>query len=399
MNLKKYSKVLLCVVLFLTISLGTIVVRGQIQFEQDSLDAESLNKLQDVMSIIDIYYVEDKSSEELLENALKGMVGELDDFSYYLTEKEYEDEQTQLEGEYGGIGIQIVTYDGQLTIVTPFAGTPGERAGLKPEDRIIEVNGQPTSEMTQDKAVEMMRGEPGTDVELGIVRGEDQEFTVNITREIIEIPYVTGEMETDEIGYISIAQFMNNVGLSVEEKIVEMTEQGARGLILDLRNNPGGLLSEALAVASNFVEEGKLLSEKTRWGERQHYVNEELKTTELPLVVIINQGSASGSEIVAGALQDLERATIIGKTSFGKGSVQTMIPLDDGSAVRLTTANYYLPSGYNIYERGVTPDVEVEIDLDDFYEERENDELFPEEEKEITDTQLQKAIEILEEKI
>ena len=398
MDFKKYKTPILLFLLLLLVITATVVVRSQVQFSGDGLEAQSLNKLQDIISIIDIYYVEETGSEELIENAFKGMVGELDDYSHYLTAEEFEEEQFHLEGEYGGIGLRIITYEEQLTIMTPFPDTPGDRAGLQPEDRIMEVDGKPTAEMSQDRAVDMMRGKPGTEVELLIERDDvDDAFPVTITREIIEVPYVEGEMATEEIGHISVTQFINDVGLKVEDEIKQLTAEGARGLILDLRNNPGGLLPEALTVASNFVEEGKLLTEKRRWGEKEHYVNTEVGTTELPVVVLVNQGSASGSEIVAGILQDFERATLVGKTTFGKGSVQTMIPLDDGSAVRLTTANYFLPSGYNISEKGVSPDVEIEIELGELPE--ESDGLFPEEDFEIEDTQLEKAIELLQEKI
>ncbi len=393
-NKRKIIFTILSITLFvlpgLLLSSGNVYGQNfNLFLQEEELDSEYLDKLNQVIAMIDAYYVEEKSTEELIENAIQGMVGNLDEYSHYLTEQEFEEQQFQMEGEYGGIGLRVLTIDEELTIVAPIPGTPGERAGLQSGDIILEVNGKPTSEMSQERAVDLMRGEEGTSVELLIGREDKDPFSVEIIRERIEIPYVTGEMETDRIGYISITQFMDEVGLKLENKIKELDDEGAEALILDLRNNPGGLLPEAINSASNFIEEGELLTVKSRMGEESWYASDDIQSVDLPLVVLINKGSASGSEIVAGALQDYERAKLVGTTTFGKGSVQTLLPLDDGTAIKLTTANFYLPSGVNIYEQGVNPDVKVELDVP------EEDEIIPEE-NDVEDKQLQKAVEILE---
>ncbi|MFW6279012.1 MAG: S41 family peptidase, partial [Bacillota bacterium] len=238
MKKKSYiNKGFLIIILCLVVLFSGVVVEAQnlnnlLQEEEKTLDEETIKKLEEVLSIIDTYYVEETSEEELIENALKGMVGELDDFSLYMNEDEFDEQEFQMEGEYGGIGLRVMTIEDELTIVSPFKDTPGDRAGLQAGDVIKEVNGKPTSEMTQEKAVEIMRGEPGTSVELLISRKEEEEdFSVEIIREEIEIPFVSTEMETERIGYISITQFMEDVGTDVEAEIEKLQDEGAEALI------------------------------------------------------------------------------------------------------------------------------------------------------------------------
>lgn len=325
-------------------------------------ETSSLQTFQEVLYLIRNYHVEEQDIDQLIEGAIKGLVDTVDPYSTYLNPEEYKEMQQEFEGHFGGIGIVITTKDGQLTIVNPIEGTPGERVGLKTGDKIIEVDGHPTSEMTQDKAVRMMRGEPGTPVELTIQRdGAEELLKFKIIRSDIEVPYVEYEMKTDEIGYIIISQFVQDVGNKVEGAIQELKNQGAKGIILELRNNPGGLLNEAIKVVSNFIPQGKVVSIRQRDGkETVLYTDPTINTVNLPLVVLVNEWSASASEIVAGAIKDHNRGKIIGTKTFGKGTVQTVIPLSNGSALKLTTARYYTPSNNYIHEKGIEPDILVE---------------------------------------
>ncbi|WP_420795044.1 S41 family peptidase [Halanaerobium hydrogeniformans] len=374
------------IVFMLALFLMATILGGTLSAQEVELDEpvteESLeesdytkaNAFQDIMFLLQNYYVEDVELDTLIEGAIEGMLNKVDRYSYFMTPKEFEEMQEEYEGKYGGIGIVITTRDNELTIVSPINNTPGERAGLQSGDVIKEIDGQDTSEMSQMKAADLMRGEEGTDVILKIKRGQEDPFEVELTREDIEVPYVESEMKTDQIGYISLAQFIENVGSDIEKELAELKEAGAQGIILDLRNNPGGILSESIDVASVFLEEGDIVSVRQRdETERILEVNQEMNSdSEIPLIVLINRGSASGSEIVAGAFQDYERATIMGTTSFGKGVVQSVIPLQDGSAVSLTTARYYTPKDNYIHELGIEPDIKVEFDADAAAEEIDN---------------------------
>jgi carboxyl-terminal processing protease len=321
---------------------------------------------QDVMFLLQNYYVEDIKFDALIEGAINGMLNTADRYSYYMTPKEYAEMQEEYEGHYGGIGIVITMRDNKLTIVSPIKNTPGERADLRAGDIIVAIDGQQTSEMSQMKAVGMMRGKEGTDVTLTIDRGDQEEFEVEITREDIEVPYVESEMKTDEIGYISLAQFIEEVGSKVEAAVTDLQNQGARGIILDLRNNPGGLLNEAVNVASVFIDQGVVVSVRQKdQTERVLDVNPEINShPDIPLIILTNKGSASASEIVSGAVKDYNRGKLMGVTTFGKGVVQSVVPLEDGSAVSLTTARYYTPAGNYIHEKGIKPDIKVELDIE-----------------------------------
>jgi len=358
------------------------------QLPQEPQQDENYTKadaFQDVMFLLQNYYVEDVKFETLIEGAIDGMLNKVDRYSYFMSPSEYEEMQQEYEGHYGGIGIVITMRDNKLTIVSPIKNTPGERAGLRSGDIITAIDGQETAEMSQMKAVDLMRGEEGTDVTLTIDRGDEDPFEVKITREDIEVPYVETEMKTDEIGYISLAQFIENVGTKVETAVADLKEQGARGIILDLRNNPGGLLNEAVNVSSVFLEEGVVVTVRQKdETERILKVNQDINSnTEIPLIILINKGSASASEIVSGAIKDYDRGKLIGTTTFGKGVVQSVVPLKDGSAVSLTTARYYTPDGNYIHEKGIKPDVKVELDIEAAQEDG-------------SDNQLERAIDEME---
>lgn len=346
--------------------LVVVIIFGGVQVKavDEEVDAGTILKsFNELYSYILYYYVDEPDIVDLLRGAMKGMVETLDVHSTYLSEEEFEEFQMEFEGHFGGIGIVIQP---DLTVVSPIKGTPGERVGIQPGDVIIAIDGESTENMTQTEAVQKMRGEPGTRVRITIMReGEEQPLEFEIIREDIEIPYVEWEMKTDKIGYISIADFAQDVGKKVSTAIEELEAEGAEALILDLRTNPGGLLSEAIDVASNFLEEGTIVSVRYRVGSDDVYrVNTDFKTCELPLVVLINQGSASASEIVAAAIRDHGRGILIGKKTFGKGTVQTLFSLSEGSALKLTTGRYYTPSGDFIHEKGIKPDVEVAYDPD-----------------------------------
>ncbi|MGM0499576.1 MAG: S41 family peptidase [Bacillota bacterium] len=360
-------------------------VDGQIREEQQAGNYTKADAFQDVMFLLQNYYVEDVDFETLIEGAIDGMLNKVDRYSYFMSASEYEEMQQEYEGHYGGIGIVITMRDNKLTIVSPIKNTPGEKAGLRAGDIISAIDGEETAEMSQMKAVNMMRGEENTDVTLTIKRGDEDPFDVEITRKDIEVPYVETEMKTEEIGYISLSQFIEDVGTDVEKAVADLKEQGARGIILDLRNNPGGLLNESVNVASVFLNKGVVVSVRQKdETERVLDVNQDIDSdTQIPLIVLINKGSASASEIVAGAVQDYDRAKLMGTTTFGKGVVQSVVPLKDGSAVSLTTARYYTPDGNYIHEKGIEPDLEVELDLEAAQEDG-------------SDNQLDKAVEEME---
>ncbi len=348
------------------ILLALIMLFGGIQVKaaEEEIDpATILKSFNELYSYILYYYVDEPDIVDLLRGAMQGMVETLDVHSTYLSEEEFEDLQMEFEGHFGGIGIVILP---DLTVVSPIKGTPGERVGIQPGDVIIAIDGESTEDMSQTEAVQKMRGEPGTTVRISIMReGEEKPLEFEIIREDIEIPYVEWEMKTDKIGYISIADFAVDVGQKVSIAIEELTAEGAEALILDLRTNPGGLLSEAINVASNFLAEGTIVSVRYRVGSDEIYeVNNDFKTNDLPLVVLINQGSASASEIVAAAIRDHGRGILMGMKSFGKGTVQTLFSLSEGSALKLTTGRYYTPLGDFIHEKGIEPDVEVGYDPD-----------------------------------
>lgn len=395
LNENKFTLFVLALFLLAAVFTGTAAaqVGGGVQEEiqTDEQNYSKANAFQDIMYLLQNYYVEDVEFDTLIEGAIDGMLNKVDRYSYYMDAEEYEEMQTEYEGHYGGIGIVITTRDNKLTIVSPIKNTPGERADLRAGDIITAIDGKETSDMSQMKAVDMMRGEPGSEVILTINRGDNEPFDVEIVRKDIEVPYVESEMKTEEIGYVSLAQFIEEVGSKLETAVQELKDQGAKGIILDLRNNPGGLLNESVDVASVFLDKGRVVSIRQKnETERILRVNKEIDAdTEIPLIILINKGSASASEIVAGAMQDYNRAKIMGTTSFGKGVVQSVIPLKDGSAVSLTTARYYTPDGNYIHEKGIVPDIKVELDMEAVEAAAENGETPP-------DNQLDQAVDEME---
>ena len=318
----------------------------------------------DIFERIRSEYVEDVSDEQLIESAVNGMLSALDPHSSYLSPKNFREMQTQTRGEFGGLGIEVTMENGQIKVVSPIDETPASRAGLKSGDLITHLNSEPVQGLTLSEAVEKMRGKVGSDLILTIRRESLDPFNVTITRDIIKIRSVRSRME-GSIGYIRITSFNEQTTSGVEKSIKDLRKKAEgklEGIIIDLRNNPGGLLDQSVKVSDAFLEQGEIVSTRSRRPDESRRFNAKVGdiTDGLPIVVIVNGGSASASEIVAGALQDHRRAIVLGTRTFGKGSVQTIIPLAGNGAIRLTTARYYTPSGRSIQAKGIKPDIVVE---------------------------------------
>jgi len=313
-----------------------------------------------VVNIIEKYYVEPLSTNEIVEKLLKGGIAELDAHSSFLDKKGYKELKVTTNGEFGGLGIVVGMRKGVLTIISPIDDTPAYKAGVKSNDVILKIDDKATIDMTLDEAVNLMRGKPGTKITLTLVR-DGKPVIVHITRAIIKVKSVKAYDLKDypEIKYIRISSFDKNVVTSLKKIMGSLKNK--KGIIIDLRNNPGGLLNQALGTLDLFIKDGKLLSEKGRdnSNNREWYAHSAGTYANIPIVILVNGGSASASEIVSGAMQDNKRAVLIGEKTFGKGSVQAIIPINKDEAVRLTIAKYYLPSGRTIQAVGVSPDVKI----------------------------------------
>lgn len=321
---------------------------------------EAYLKFTKIVQLIEEQYVDDINASDIIDNALKGMLSNLDAHSSFMDAKETKDLQVQTNGEFGGLGITVGMKDGALTVIAPLEGTPADKAGIKAGDIILKINDQATIGMTIDKAVSIMRGKPKTSIELTIVRkGETKPLKIEIVRDIIEIQSVYSKTIGDDILYLRITSFDQKVVSSMKKAITKHPNK--KGIILDLRNNPGGLLNQAIGVVDMFVSKGNIVSQKGKIPEENldYKATRSNTDSKTPLVVLVNGGSASASEIVSGALQDHKRAVVVGEKTFGKGSVQVVMPISEDEALRLTIARYYLPSGRTIQAVGVTPDVEV----------------------------------------
>jgi carboxyl-terminal processing protease len=367
-----------------------------------------------VMELIRKDYVDtDKVAyTNLTYGALKGMLSSLDPHSQFMDPQGYQDMKEDTEGKFGGLGIQIgMSREGFLSVIAPIEDTPASRAGILAGDRIIKIEGKPTDRMNLQEAVRQLRGDPGTKVTITIFRAKakdpgDKIKDYTLTRDIIKVDSVKDvKMLSNNIGYIRITQFNEPTANEFEKALTKLEDQGMDALIIDLRNNPGGLLESARQIASKFVPAGDLIVSTEGRDPTQKLVyraDRGKKRLTYPIVVLVNNGSASGSEIVAGALQDLKRAVLVGETTFGKGSVQSILALRDGSAVRLTTAKYYTPSHKVIHEHGITPDIIVPVSEEDerkLAEQRVRaevpaEEAVPKVEK-IPDVQLERAIDVL----
>ena len=351
---------------------------------QDSNRAETYRLLTlfgDVFERIRAEYVEPVNDRELIENAINGMLTGLDPHSSYMNAKSFRDMQVQTRGEFGGLGLEVTSENGIIRVVSPIDDTPAARAGVKAGDLITMLDGQTVQGLTLNEAVDKMRGPAGSQIHLTIKRdGVNTPIELAMQREVIHIQVVRSHLEGD-IGYVRLTSFNEQTDPGLRKAVQDLKQKAGgtlRGVVLDLRNNPGGLLDQAVSVSDDFLEQGEIVSTRSRHPEESQRWNAKAGdiTGDLPLVVLINGGSASASEIVAGALQDHGRAVVVGTRSFGKGSVQTVMPLQGNGAMRLTTARYYTPSGRSIQGLGITPDVEVaasRTETPHFGPERESD--------------------------
>ncbi len=333
----------------------------------DSNHGANLALFQTVMKEVERTYVEKVAERKLVQDALKGMLSRLDPHSGYLDERQYKEMMSVTRGRFGGIGIELTLAAGVPQVISPIDGTPAAAAGIEPGDIILAIDGAPTSGMDADEIVKRLRGAVGTKVKLLIGRKGKPRFTVTLTRAIIHVVSVKASLEPGKIGYVRLTSFVENTPSELRAAIVRLKRQAGghlRGFVLDLRNNPGGLLDSAVAVAGDFLDGGTVVTTRGRTEDDDRTYRAAPSGDMLPgvpVVVLINSASASASEIVAGALQDQGRATIMGTRSFGKGSVQTIMPLDGEGALRLTTALYYTPSGRSIQDRGIEPNIVVSL--------------------------------------
>lgn len=377
------------------------------EIEQKDNFYEEIELFADTLAIIRSEYVDETKIKDLIYGALEGMLSSLDPYSQFMDPDTYNEVKVETEGEFGGLGIEITIKDRMLTIITPLDDTPAYKAGLKAGDRIVKIDGKLTKDITLLEAVKKLRGEPGSEVNLTIMREEEEKLLdFTIKRGIIKIKSIKeARIIEDNIGYIRITEFQENTPQDLEKALVDLENQHMEGLILDLRNNPGGLLDVAVKVADKFIEREKVIV--TTQGRLK---NQNLKFKSVtpahpryPLVILVNGGSASGSEIVAAAIRDHKRGILLGTKTFGKGSVQTIIPLKDGSALRLTTSRYFTPKGWTIHDKGVIPDVIVKPEKNkvvrkekrDIFEEIEENRLKKQEKEIAYDNQLNRAIDLL----
>ena len=328
------------------------------------LPLEELRTFAEVMDRIKAAYVEPVDDKTLLENAIKGMLGNLDPHSAYLEPEAFAELQESTSGEFGGLGIEVGTEDGFIKVVSPIDDTPASKAGIQPGDLIVKIDGQPTKGLSLMEAVDKMRGKAGSKINLTLVREGGKPFDVELTRAVIKVKSVRSQLLEDGYGLIRISQFQVNTGEEVGKALAKLRKDNGkklRGLVLDLRNNPGGVLQAAVEVADHFLKKGLIVYTEGRIANSELRFNADPEDASegVPLVVLINGGSASASEIVAGALQDHKRGVLMGTDSFGKGSVQTVLPLNNDRALKLTTALYFTPNGRSIQAQGIVPDIEV----------------------------------------
>ncbi len=342
---------------------GMVLGQQMVQAKPDTY--EELKSFTQALEIVKRNYVENPENRELIEGAIRGMVASLDPHSSYMTERQFKEMNVDIKGEFTGVGIQIGIKNQQLMIIAPIEDTPAFRAGLAAGDKILKINDEWTKDISIEQAVDKMRGPRGTPVRLMILReGWDKPKEFKIIRDVIKVASVKSRMLNDAIGYVKIIQFQGQTADELEKALKGLEAKGLKKLVLDLRNDPGGLLDASVDVSSKFLPKGSLVvylqgRQKT---DRKDFLTTSAETPrDYPIVVLVNTGSASASEIVSGALQDSKRALIVGTQSFGKGSVQTVFPLEGGGGLRLTTAKYYTPSGRSIQNVGITPDIEVKL--------------------------------------
>jgi carboxyl-terminal processing protease len=342
---------------------GIFIGKGGDSTGYASESYEELQVFTEVLHQIQKHYVEETKTKDLVQGALRGMLAGLDPHSSFMTTDMFKEMQVETKGEFGGLGIQIGIKDHRLTVIAPIEGTPAFAAGIQSGDMIIKVDETQTKDLTLMEAVQHMRGARGTSVELTVIReGVDEPLVFTITRDIIKIQSVRSKLLEGNVGYVRLSQFQEASATDLTKELEKLTAKDIQGLILDLRNNPGGLLSAAVEVSEQFLEAGRLVVSIQGRNKKniEYRAGADSKYYQYPMIVLVNHGSASASEIVAAAMQDWGKAVVIGTTSFGKGSVQTILPLSDGSGLRLTTAKYYTPKGKSIHSIGVQPDIIID---------------------------------------
>ncbi len=364
----RWLYVLTAGLLLVNLLIGMRVYSQEAEEQNTKTTFEKVGILMRVFHLVrqDYVHKDEVAPEKLIYSAIRGMVDSLDPFSAFLSPKEYKEMQQDTKGKFGGIGIVVTMREGYLTVVTPLEGTPASKAGIEAGDRIVGVDGKDIREKSLRKSTDMLKGEPGTEVSLKIIReDEDEPLNVTLERAVIKVRAVKDRrMLTDNIGYVRITQFNKPTADRLKDSLNELQENGLRGLILDLRNNPGGLLKGAVEVSDLFLPPDRLVvSVKGRRPSQRDrlYTSSKEMLAGIPMVVLVNHGSASAAEIVAGCLRDWNEAVLVGTSTFGKGSVQNVVSLPDGSALRLTTAMYYTPSHQVIHEKGLTPDITVKL--------------------------------------
>jgi len=331
---------------------------------------KKIDLFSEVLKKINEEYVDEVDQSKSMDAAINGLLQSLDPYSAYMTPESFMNMQTETSGKFGGLGIEVGMEAGVVKVISPIDNTPASRAGLKAGDYIVKIDGVQVQGKSLMDAIDLMRGPVGSSIEINVRRkGKKKALIFNITREIIEVQSVKSELIDNNVGYIRLTSFNNNSSEQIKKKIKILNKnKNIKGYILDLRNNPGGLLSQAIKISDFFLENGEIVSTKSRQvsENRKWFAKKGDITNGKTLIVLINYGSASASEIVAGALRDHKRAIILGENSYGKGSVQSIIPLKNKGAIRLTIAKYYLPSGKSISEIGVTPDIEIAEESEDF---------------------------------
>lgn len=337
-------------------STDTVTLEPRLPLNELRVFAEAFNRISSA-------YVEEIDDKTLLENAIKGMLSQMDPHSSYLDKDSFDDLQESTSGNYGGLGIEIGMEDGFVKVISPMDDTPAAKAGIESGDLIIQLNDTPVKGMSLSDAIEAMRGEPGSEIEITLIKTDNPTPTLlTLTREVIKVASVRQRYLEDGFGYLRIAQFQSGTGDEVEKAVIQLKDEGdLDGLIIDLRNNPGGILQSAVAVSDVFIDDGLIVSTRGRMEDSEQRYNARKPDSihGVPIVVLVNAGTASASEIVAGALQDHGRAIVMGTTTFGKGSVQTILPLTNEKAIKLTTARYYTPNGKSIQAAGIIPDIWV----------------------------------------
>ena len=366
MKRKNYFNYILAIITIILLN-----IFGKVYSQNTDELYKKIDLFSEVLEKIQNEYVEEIDQAEAMDSAINGLLQSLDPYSSYMNQKTFEESQSETTGKFGGLGIEVSMEAGVVKVITPIDDTPASRAGVKAGDYIVKINGEQVRGKTLMEAVNLMRGPVGTSIEITIRRkGLKKAKIFKITREIIEIKSVISKLVDNKVGYLRLRAFNENSSNQLKKEIAKIEKNKKLvGYILDLRNNPGGLLSQAIKISDFFLDDGEIVSTKGRKNRenRKFFAKKGDKINGKPLIVLINNGSASAAEIVAGALQDQKRAVLLGETTFGKGSVQSIIPLKNRGAIRLTVSRYYLPSGKSISEVGVMPDIKVEEEGEEFF--------------------------------